>query len=255
VKDTLYKAISGLTYRLIPATYFEHIELSRHLRVLFSQLEISCVIDVGANDGQYRNFLRRRCGYEHFIVSYEPVRAMYDNIRARARNDKYWTVENCALGAQDGELEFNVMRDSQFSSFLRPAAVDVDQPDLVAGNTVVRTDKVEVRTLRTALGQIDEAITGGNIYLKLDTQGYDFPILRAAGSALDMVCALQTEMAVKPIYQQVPDFTHDLAELKTMGFELTGLFPVNRDRRLRVIEFDAVAVRTPSGGHSSARVP
>jgi hypothetical protein len=34
-----------------------------------------------------------------------------------------------------------------------------------------------------------------------------------------------------------------LPRLQGLGFEVSGMFPVNRDGGLRVIEFDCVAVR------------
>jgi hypothetical protein len=58
-----------------------------------------------------------------------------------------------------------------------------------------------------------------------------------------------------PVYEEVSGFTDAAAELEALGFELTGLFAVNRDQRLRMIEFDAAAIRAsdgqPPGGDSS----
>lgn len=244
VKDVAYGAAAEVAHRLLPAMYLANIELSRHLRLLFSRLDITCVLDVGANDGQFRNFLRRRCGYRGFIVSYEPVGEVFERIEARARRDRRWIVENCALGAEDSHAPFNVMHDTHFSSFLRPIVPDVDQPDLVDGNTIVRTDLVEVRTLETALDRLPSRLAQGGIYLKLDTQGYDLTILRSAGESLSRIAALQLELSVKAIYDQAPGFADGVAALADFGFELTGLFPVTRDRQLRVIEFDATAVRS-----------
>jgi hypothetical protein len=87
------------------------------------------------------------------------------------------------------------MRENQFSSFLRPIATGVNQLDLSTGNTVIRTEAVQVRSLHTALQHLDPSIASGSVYLKLDTQGYDLPILWSAGSALQRVLALQTELA------------------------------------------------------------
>jgi hypothetical protein len=41
--------------------------------------------------------------------------------------------------------------------------------------------------------------------------------------------ALQTEVAVHPIYEGVPTYLEAISHLNTLGFDLTGLFPVARD--------------------------
>jgi hypothetical protein len=93
------------------------------------------------------------------------------------------------------------------------------------------------------------------LYLKLDTQGYDPAVLAGAEKALSRVTALQTELSVKPVYEQMPYYLDSIAHLEQLGFEITGLFPIARDNALRVIEFDCVMVQTAAAGQTTGLFP
>ena len=41
--------------------------------------------------------------------------------------------------------------------------------------------------------------------------------------------------------------------MTSLGFELTGMFPVTRDRQFRVVELDCVMARTAEVGPDSGR--
>ena len=56
---------------------------------------------------------------------------------------------------------------------------------------------------------------------------------------------MQSEVSQVPLYDGMPHLTDQLATYEAAGFGLSGVFPVVVDREtLRVIEFDAVMVRT-----------
>ena len=85
--------------------------------------------------------------------------------------------------------------------------------------------------------------------LKLDTQGFDLAAFRGAGPLVQAdgpVVAVLSEVACLPIYDGVPLMAEHLQEYAAAGWSLAGLYPVSFERAsLRVIEHDAVLVRTP----------
>lgn len=89
--------------------------LSAHLKIVLSKLKIDCVIDVGANTGQYGELLRE-LGYSGSIVSFEPVKAIFQQLKANSANDPSWFCYNLALGDTS---ERRVMTVYQASVFLR----------------------------------------------------------------------------------------------------------------------------------------
>src|SRR5512134_826462 len=105
-------------YPIVPTWRLEKWEQSTHLCELFDMLGIDCVLDVGANIGQFHEFLRLHVGYTGCVVSFEPVREMVERLRDAARADAAWTVHPIALGERDGSAEIAVMVERTLSSML-----------------------------------------------------------------------------------------------------------------------------------------
>ena len=207
--------------------------LGLHLSRLFDKYAIDVVLDVGARVGEYGIWLRQN-GYRGWIVSFEPVQASFQQLQRCASADPLWHAMPIALGARDGDGDINVARMSQLSSLL-PATP-------FASSFPVETQHVE-RIVVRRLDSVWEGLPAGNVYLKLDTQGYDLRVLDGAGERLATVRALQTEAAVQQLYQGAPDHITTLRALAELGFVPSGMFPVSLDAQLALIEYDCVAVR------------
>lgn len=229
-------------YLLLPkrvAKYWQEISL---LQRLLERLEVDCVIDVGANRGQYHDQLRELVGYRGLIVSVEPMSALAAGLRERAgREDPRWEVHACALGATAGTARLNVMATDVFSSFLKPAE-GADTPFREA-NTVVRQEEVEVRTLATLFADLQQRHGFKRPFLKLDTQGFDLEILKGGESVLPQVLALQTEVAIKPLYEGMPSWTDTLSALQRYHFDISGFAPIAPGTQFpRAVEMNCFAV-------------
>jgi FkbM family methyltransferase len=240
------KSINGVLNRLGYAVFkqgnLNSYPLTKHLADLFALYRIDCVFDVGGNEGQYGTLLRERVGYQGTIVSVEPVAEHAGKLRALAAGDPGWTVRQVALGAKPGRLSMNVTRAGVFSSFLAPdnsvVGTYADQRE------VVRTEQVEVTTFDALMDWSRAAgIATRNVFLKLDTQGYDLEVLAGAEHSLPAIQALQTEMSVQPIYQEMPDFRLSLDRITQLGFALSGIYPVSLDHDMKLIEVDCILVR------------
>jgi FkbM family methyltransferase len=218
-----------------------------HMSRLIRHLDINCVLDVGANVGQYAQQLRRG-GYNGRVVSFEPVPAVADKLREAALDDPEWRVIECALGDADHEAEINV-RPGTMSSLLPSSDFGKNWHDRLK---VAEAQKISVRRLD---GLFDEAVKGiddPRVYLKLDTQGYDMQAFAGAGDRMKEIAGMQSEVACVPIYDGMPRLPDQIAAYEAAGFEITGMFPVTRHRAsLRVIEFDVTMVRTDALGQSA----
>lgn len=215
--------------------------LEQHLRNLLSLLEINCVIDVGANAGQYGRMLRR-CGYSGRIVSFEPLAHAYAGLAAASTGDVDWQVHNLALGREPCARIINRLASSDFSSFREPNSYAAER----FGWRVQVAERREVRmaTLASVWPEAAKGIDRPRAFLKLDTQGFDLEVVAGAGAALDYVFGMQSEIATKPIYEDMPGYLTALTEFDRLGFEVTGLYPVSRCKEsLTVIELDCVMRR------------
>lgn len=230
-----------LGYSLVPNWRVEGLAMERHLARLLDHFAIDCVFDVGANTGQYAQWLRRQVGYRGLIVSVEPIRDHAAGIERAAAGDPLWIVRNLALGAEKGKASINIARNTVFSSLLPPE--ESAKAAFGGANEQVTSQEIEIETFDALCTAIRQEHRIGNIYMKLDTQGYDLEVLKGAGASLDLVQAMQSEMSVIPIYVGMPDYRQALAVLEERGFVMSGIYPVSTDAAHRLMEFDCILVR------------
>ena len=230
-------------FGLVAGARLESYPLALHLARMFETLSVDCVLDVGANVGQYRDMLRRMVGYRGRIVSYEPLQRNYDLLVARAASDPQWTIERCALGPRTGHADIHVTNSTLFSSFLRPD--NAGAPEYGSMNQVSGVETVPTMTLDDAFRSVRERFGPKSVYLKMDTQGFDLTVARSGPEALAAIVALQSEASVVPLYAEMPGYAETLRFFEHEGFVLSGVFPVTVRQSLELLEFDCVMVRPP----------
>lgn len=214
--------------------------LPGHLRALFRKLEINCVVDVGANRGDYAAMLRG-IGFEGLIISVEPLSEVCNELATRAAGDIRWRVLNFAAAAQRGEQELNVSAARDLSSLLRAAD---NAPEIVLNSQIIRREFVPLKRLDEVVPEIMAELQNPRVFLKLDTQGYDLQAMEGARGFLSSILGLQSELSVVPLYQGMPDYVQALGYYRDLGFRPTGFYSVVGHRRTRrVIEFDVVFTR------------
>lgn len=243
LKTAVQAAARRFGYTVVPDWSLDTFQLAGYLEKLFARLQVDCVLDVGANEGQYRDFLRGPCRFTGHIVSFEPNPQSLAVLNRRAAAEANWHVEPVALGAVAGQAEFNVMAASQFSSFLRPSNAEDQRYD--DKNRIARSFPVTVRTVDEVLPELRRRLAIRSPYLKLDTQGFDLEVLKGAPQALPGIGALQTELYLRKIYQDAPGFDEVIRHLAVLGFAVgfvatnnpTSSFPI-------AVDLDCVMVNT-----------
>ena len=220
----------------------------QHLMWAFRELGINCVLDVGANEGQFATRLRE-AGYTGRIVSYEPVAHLVTALREQAAGDPDWIVNPWALGDEDGTADINVVP-GKMSSLLPASEFGKSWSEKLRHS---HTETIRIRRLDAVLDDATKGIDEPRVFLKMDTQGYDLATVRGAGDRLGEMLGLQSEVSCVPIYDGMPRMTEQLDAYEAAGFAISAIFPVSRHRpTLRVIEFDVVMVRPeavrPGGG-------
>ena len=212
-----------------------------HIAWVLHRMEVTCVLDVGANRGQFAKRLRR-AGYRGRIVSFEPLPEVAEILEKAAADDPDWHVRRWGLGDVTGTMEMEVAGGQARMSSLRPPSEFGKSWTSKLGE--MGSTQVSVLRLEEVFDELVEGIGEPRVYLKLDTQGYDLQAFAGAGGCLDRVVGMQSEVSALPIYDGVPRLTEQLSVYESAGFELTGMFPVIMDQpTMRVIEFDAVMIR------------
>ena len=213
--------------------------LSKHLLNVLVYKNIECVIDVGSNSGQYGMFLRG-IGYKGHIVSFEPVNSVFNILEESCDQDDKWSCHNIALGDMNGEKMMNVYKSTVFSSFLKANEYSKNIWDSLRD---VTQENVKVSMLDDVYEDMIGSLGCANHMLKLDTQGYDKYVFDGARGCLKNISVLQSELSLIPIYSGMHDVYDVLKEYNEKGFYISGLYPINRDESLAVIEYDCVLVR------------
>jgi FkbM family methyltransferase len=211
---------------------------AQYYRALLQDKNIDCVIDVGANEGQFADFLRDDVGYEGQIVSFEPVSRTFEKLRLKASNDPHWDAIRVALGEKSGTATINIAASAVFSSFLPVTSDDLyhslSRPVAEEQVSVERLDSFSDRFGRFK-----------HLLLKTDTQGFDLAVLRGAQGLLDRIEGIQVELSFIPIYDGMPVWRDVLQELEARGYALSNMFPIAM-HHLNTVEFDCIVVKKSS---------
>lgn len=216
--------------------------LHAQLAGLLPRMGIDLVLDVGAHWGEFGGRLRD-AGYRGRIVSFEPAADAFNRLALRTEADEVWTPIRVALGRAPGTMTINVPEGSDFASFLTPNAMSLER---FPQSRVIAREEVEVARLDDVYPELVARLPRRpRVFLKMDTQGWDLEVLAGAAVCVSDVVMLQSEVSARPIYEGMPDYLAALAEMRQLGFDVTGLYPVSRDAEFRVIEFDALLIRGP----------
>jgi FkbM family methyltransferase len=227
-----------------------HLAEKKHLRRLIDHYGIDCIFDVGANYGQYAEMLRSKVGFEGLIVSFEPMPNAAKILREKSAGDPRWVIEELALSSRNGKQTFNIMKGSEFSSLRKPSHESVDRYQHI--NVVEQEVEVGTETLGSALARLKQKHRFSTPFLKMDTQGYDFEIISHAKDAVKEFVGLQSELAVKRIYDGASGYRDALALYESCGFQLSAFVPNNSPHFPFLIEVDCIMVRDGAPSAKSA---
>jgi len=237
----LHRRIAGrLGYELIKKRKLND-TLEQHLANVFELEDINLVIDVGANVGQYARSIRLH-GYAGRIASFEPVSSAFAALREESKFDPNWRSYHVALGAENTSAVIHRCAATEFSSLLE---VNSFARERFKWRTLPDgQEEVQMAMLSDLWAEITEFMETPRALLKLDTQGFDLEVLAGAGDAIRDVYAIQAELSLKSIYDGAPRYLDALAEFERKGFEVTGMYPVSRDKQsLAIVEYDCVLTR------------
>lgn len=209
------------------------------LRDILHRYAINCVLDVGANTGQFARNLRR-VGYQGHICSFEPTAEAFATLTTNFRDDPRWIGYNFALGSEDTQRTFHVTVESTtMSSFLQPNDAGWKLSDTL----------VEIKRLDSVFSSVLAAtrIQHPRVFLKMDTQGYDLEVFTGTAGCLEQILGIQSEISVKPVYDGTPHYLNSLHVYESYGFELHGLAEVLRHpQQNNIIEMNCVMMRPRS---------
>jgi FkbM family methyltransferase len=188
--------------------------LVRRQMDLLRTSRIDLILDVGANTGQFAKRMRQQ-GYKGAFVSFEPLPAAYKQLEQAASRDAAWKAVNLAIGDFDGTTTIHVSKNSYSSSILDilPAHVESEPNSAYMGDVTVKVRKLD---------SIFDAhcSPGKNIFVKIDTQGFERQVFEGSVNSLDKILGFQMELSLVPLYQGETLMQEMIALLKRYGYKL-----------------------------------
>lgn len=211
--------------------YFD-LRISRHSnstqgrrQQLLDDLQITLMIDAGANEGQYAQEVRKG-GYRGRMLSIEPLDDAFEKLQRKSTADNAWRCINVGVGAVNESRMMNVSGNVQSSSMLGM----LETQALASPKSVyVATQEVEVRRLDSILDPAE--LAGENVWLKADVQGLERKVVEGARRILHRVKAIELELSLVQLYEDQPIMCEDIAYLSRIGYKLVWLKRGYRDTR------------------------
>lgn len=193
IKHELRKFLWKVGYDISRFTPTSH-PLARRKQILESY-QIDTVLDIGANSGQFAQELRGDIGYTHRILSFEPLSTAFKLLKANAKDDPAWEVFNCAIGDTEEKREINIAGNSYSSSLLEMLPSHLKS---APNSKFIGKEVIDIKTLDSLFGDLCKTVK--NVYMKIDTQGYESKVLEGAENSLSHIDTVQMEMALVPLY-------------------------------------------------------
>lgn len=196
--------------------YPDSSSLARRKKLMYSY-GINIVLDVGANSGQYAQELRS-IGYKERIISFEPLSSAYAQLVNNRKLDALWKVFNLALGDRDEKAIINIAGNSYSSSILKMLPAHLKS---APASGYIGQEQIEIAKLDSIFDSLH--LEGNNIYLKIDTQGFEENVLRGAENSLQFINTIHLEMSLTPLYHGELLFPEMYALLCGKGYQMVSV--------------------------------
>jgi FkbM family methyltransferase len=204
----------------------------------FLNSNISTVIDIGANTGQFALLANQMLPEAH-IYSFEPLVECFQKLLNQTSDISNIHAFNFALGDKNEQKEFYSNSFSQASSFLQTTSCNDENYPLASDHRPVGL--MEIRTLDSLTDII--TITD-NLMIKIDVQGYEDKVISGGENTFKKASTILIETGFVELYQESPLFDDIYKKLMSLGFEFNGFIGQSRDKNGKMIWGDALFFRT-----------
>ena len=169
------------------------------------------IVDIGANDGQWMNQVRKR-GFKGNALCIEPIKANYKSLELKELEKT--SIMNCAVGNKNGFVEINLASNNGLSSSI----LELDAAHKNAAPEIEFVGKEKVKILK--LSKILETNKYKNIYVKIDTQGYEYNVLRSISKEnFSNILAFEIETNIVSTYKETHLIEDVIKFLRQKGYQ------------------------------------
>lgn len=187
-------------------------------------LDLTHILDIGANNGQFAAIARRLFPQAR-IVSFEPLPDAYKQLTEKMKADERFRAEQVALGAGSGKAQINKCEFTPSSSLLSMAELHRSEFPHTEKHTLVEVD----------ITSLDEWVSaqrfpiGSKTLVKIDTQGYEDKVLDGGVRALRAAGYALLEVSYYELYEGQPLFADINRRMEELGYVFRGLLEQTAD--------------------------
>lgn len=211
-----------------------------NLQKILKHFKINVVIDVGAYTGTYALSLRR-FGYLGKIISFEPISNSHEKLLDVSRNDSNWIVhKKIALGEKKSLKYMYISKKADSSSFFK---ISKEHIKLEPDSKVIKKEKVFIDRLDNIIN-VYKNYNLSNSLLKIDTQGYEYEILKGSKKFLNKIKLVQIELSLIELYKGQKNLDKTIELLKKKKFKIWSIIPGFKNKNNgRLMQYDIIMFR------------
>jgi FkbM family methyltransferase len=194
----------------------------------------SCILDVGANEGQFAK-LARRLFPTTPIVSFEPLAECFFKLQSQSAELAPFHPINSALGSVSGLSTINRSFSSPSSSFLPMGELHKQELPHTASAS---QEQVQI----SVLDEMRDTLPAPPPFLmKIDVQGFELEVLKGSIRTLEQTLAVIVEVSARPLYDGEPGFDAVFEFMQRQGFCYVGNVDQWRSRgNGQILQFDCL---------------
>ena len=234
LKNLLHSTLKKINYDLVKIPYGD---LGKRIEIIM-RYNIKTIFDVGANIGEFAENMRD-AGYKHNIISFEPRRQAFSELLQKSKNDSNWNCVNIALGKHNGTSIINIAGNNTSSSLLEMNQIHID---VKPHSKYIGKEEITVKKLDSVISDYIEPEE--EIYLKIDTQGYEKQILDEAERSISNIRVIQLEMSLIELYKGGALIYEMVPFLESKSFFLSSIERGFHDKNSgRLLQVDGIFIR------------
>lgn len=233
----LQKFINFFIKKIISFFHLLGIDIKKHNKHKYKRLKelhIDTVLDIWANTGQSIDFFGSIFNNIH-IHSFEPLPSVFkqlDKSHSKKANVKLY---NTALWSTNGISTINECEFNPSSSLLKMSKLHTNAFPFTAKSTSVQ---ITIKTLDSY------NITGSNILIKIDTQGFELEVIKWWKKTISNAKIVIIETSFFELYDKQPLFSEIYDVMVSLWFVYIGAFDqIASPKDWKILQQDAIFIK------------
>ena len=187
-----------------------------HERLWLTRRNIRTFIDIGAYIGEYIDYAKIWFP-EASVYAFEPLEDSYKILLEKTKKMNDVKVFNVAIGEKNESSQIYRSSYAPSSSLLPMAVLHKKAFPFSSGSTK------QIANVKTLDSIFQDLPLKPNIFIKIDTQGYEDKVIKGGRKVIQKSSIIQLEVSFETLYKSQPLFHDIYIQLYKLGFDFHGM--------------------------------